>query len=486
MLTASEQFNLADYLLDQRVRDGLGERLALITDEGELTYREVQGMANQAAHALAARGLEREQRLLLAMPDSPDYVAALFGALKLGAVVVMANPALSPQEMSELADYVRAKVVLTSEQRVDFRSQLSSQPHHFDTVPTHRDDIALWLFSGGTTGRPKAVLQSHQSFFNTTELYAKAFLGYRAEDRTLSVPKLFFGYATGSNLFFPFSVGASAILFEEKCTPEVLFAKIARHRPSILINVPTMVNHMVSHPQACEQDFSGLRFSTSAGEALPEALYHRWREVFGCELLDGLGTAEMWHVFLSNAPGQVRPGTLGRPVPGFEVKICDESGNEVPQGEVGRLWVAGDSRALCYWQRGELSQQALQGRYYVSSDLMSCDPDGYFSYCGRADEMLKVSGRWLAPQEVESCLLTHPAVAECAVVGMVGQDGLTRPHAYVIANEVGEDLEDQLKAHVLAQLEAYKHPRRIYFVDELPRTHLGKVNRALLRSAHSS
>lgn len=486
MLTPKEEFNLADYLLDQRIRDGQGERLALITDEGELSYGEVQGLANQAAQALSARGLEREQRLLLALPDSWDYVAALFGALKLGAVVVMANPALSAQEMSELADYVRAKVVLTSEQREDFRRDLKSQSRHFENVATHRDDIALWLFSGGTTGRPKAVLQSHQSFFNTTELYAKAFLGYRAEDRTLSVPKLFFGYATGSNLFFPFAVGASAILFEEKCTPEVLFAKIAQHRPSILVNVPTMVNQMVSHPQAPQQDFSCLRFSTSAGEALPEALDHRWREVFGCELLDGLGTAEMWHVFLSNAPGQARAGTLGRPVPGFDVKICDDSGAEVPQGQVGHLWVAGDSRALCYWQRGELSQQALRGRYYVSSDLMSCDQDGYFSYCGRADEMLKVSGRWLAPQEVESCLLTHPAVAECAVVGIVGEDGLTRPHAFVIANEVGEDLEDQLKAHVLAQLEAYKHPRRVHFVDELPRTHLGKVNRALLRAAQSS
>ncbi len=474
--------NLADYLLDQRIVEGMGERMALRTDRGDFSYAQVQGLANQAAHWLAARGLQPEQRLLLAIPDSWEFVVALFGALKLGAAVVMANPDLSADDLSDLAQYVRASVVLTTPGRAAFARELKNYPAQFDTFPCDYDDIALWLFSGGTTGKPKAVLQSHGSFRNTTERYAKDFLGYGPDDITLAVPKLYFGYATGSNLFFPFSVGASAILFEERPTAELLFEKIRAYRPSLLINVPTMVNQMTRHPQAGEQDLSSLRACTSAGEALPESLHTRWNELFGVELLDGLGTAEMWHIFLSNAPGQVRPGSLGRAVPGFEVLACDSEGREVPVGEIGQMWVRGDSRGLCYWQRRAESLRVFRGDTYVSNDLIRCDDEGYIYFCGRADEMLKVGGRWLEPQQVESVLLTHPQVAECAVVGHLGEDGLTRPKAFVVARIPGSaELEDELKQHVLAALEPYKHPRRIHFVDSLPRTHLGKVNRAELR-----
>ena len=224
---------------------------------------------------------------------------------------------------------------------------------HFENVPTHRDDACLWLFSGGTTGRPKAVVQTHRSYVNTTELYAKATLGYRESDVTLSVPKLFFGYATGSNLFFPFSVGGTSVLFPEHPTASVLFERIRRHRPSILVNVPTTVSQMVAHPDAARQDLSCLRFATSAGEALPPELYRRWKAAFGVELLDGLGTAEMWHVFITNRPGEVKPGTLGRAVLGFDVRVCDDDGRDLPPGEVGALWVRGASRALGYWQQAE-------------------------------------------------------------------------------------------------------------------------------------
>ena len=478
--------NLADYLLDQRVREGQGNSVALVTDERSYTYAEVQALANQAAHVLSAAGLEPEQRVMLALPDSVEYVAALFGTLKLGAVVVMANPDLKREQLADLLDYTRATVALVADPfdgpkacltQDELRRRMETALAEHPTYPSHRDDVAIWLFSGGTTGRPKAVLQSHRSYVNTTELYAKQFLGYRASDRTIAVPKLFFGYAMGSNLFFPFSVGASAVLFPEKPTPEVLFDKIARHQPTILINVPTMVNQMVQHGP---RDLSSLRWATSAGEALPETLYWKWRESFGCELLDGLGTAEMWHIFLSNRPGEVRPGSLGRVVPGFEVSVRDEDGQELPPGQVGRLWVSGDSRALCYWQDADKSQDAFRGRFYVSSDLVSQDPDGYFHYSGRGDELLKVAGRWVAPQEVESCLLLHPAVRECAVVGVVGDDGLTRPHAFVVAHTPDAGLEEILKAHVLSQLEPYKHPRRVVLVETLPRTHLGKVDRGAL------
>src|SRR5690606_31427497 len=230
----------------------------------------------------------------------------------------------------------------------------------------------------------------------------------------------------------PFAAGASAVLFPGRCTPETLFEQIARHRPSILINVPTMVQQMVSHPDARAQDLSCLRLATSAGEALPVELYQRWKDTFGVELLDGLGTAEMCHIFLSNRPGEVRPGTLGRAVPGFEVEVRDEAGRALPPGEVGFLWVRGGSLGHGYWQRPERTRRAFRGEWYVSEDMLSRDEDGYFTYRGRSDDMLKVSGKWLSPQEVENRLLQHPAVRECAVVGVVEADGLTRPHAYVV------------------------------------------------------
>ena len=259
-------------------------------------------------------------------------------------------------------------------------------------------------------------------------------LGLTADDITLSVPKLFFGYALGSNVFFPFSVGASCVLFAERSTPDAIFAAIARHRPTVLINVPTMVQQMVSHPAAATQDVSSLRLSTSAGEALPAELYARWQETFGVELLDGLGTAEMWHIFISNRPGQVVPGTLGHVVPGFEVELCDGDGQPVPDGEVGALWVKGDSRAIAYWQRMGDTAHAFRGEWYVSGDMLRKNADGTFVYCGRADDMLKVSGKWLAPSELENCLLQHDRVREVAVVGVKNADGLVKPCAFVVSD----------------------------------------------------
>ncbi|MDX1644518.1 MAG: benzoate-CoA ligase family protein, partial [Thermoanaerobaculia bacterium] len=351
-----------------------------------------------------------------------------------------------------------------------------------EAVPTHRDDAAIWLFSGGTTGLPKGVVQTHASFVNTTELYAKRALGYNADDITLSVPKLYFGYATGSNLLFPFSVGASAVLFPEHPTAELLFEKIERHRPTILVNVPTMINQMVSHDAAREQDFSSLRFATSAGEALPVPLYERWVETFGVELLDGLGTAEMWHIFVSNQPGAVRPGTLGRPVTGFDVKVADDEGREVPRGEVGKLWVRGGSRALGYWRDLRKTMAAFRGEWFVGGDLVTQDEEGYVTYCGRGDDVLKVSGKWLAPQEVESCLARHPAVGDCAVVGVENDQGLTKPVAFVTLVDGEAASPDELKDHVLDRLDPYKHPRRVFVLDEMPRTHLGKIDRGKLKA----
>ena len=500
--TPPETFNIADYFLEARLREGKGDRIALLTDERALTYRDVNALANRFAHVLRDAGVQPEQRVMIALPDTPEYVGALFGALKIGAVVVMVNPELKPDAIGQLYDYTRASVVLVQAERADafgaavegtrtprllvlgegtIERALDAAPDRAETFPSHRDDAAIWLFSGGTTGRPKAVVQTHTSFANTTECYAKAALGYSETDVTLSVPKLFFGYATGSNLFFPFSVGASAVLFPERCTAEVLFDKIARFRPTILVNVPAMVAQMVNHPEAARQDLSSLRFSTSAGEALPVELHRRWAETFGSDLLDGLGTAEMWHIFLSNLPGRAKPGTLGTVVPGFDVRVCDEDGQQLADGEVGLLWVRGGSRAIGYWQLMESNQRVFRGEWVVTGDLVRRDPDGTFTHCGRADDMLKVSGKWLSPQEVESCLLQHPAVKECAVVGVTDDRGLVKPHAFVVADGGSTVLADELRAFVRDRLDAYKHPREVLFLDALPRTHLGKVDRNRLK-----
>jgi benzoate-CoA ligase family protein len=503
-----ERFNIADYFLDARVREGRGGRTALVTDQGTLTYAEVQARANRFGRLLQEAGVLPEQRVLLGLPDGPDFVAALFGTLKIGAVVVMVNPQLDAAALEYFIAYTRARVAVTAgEAAGPFRAasraapllkdvlvvdepvtagRLTAAPATLESFPTHRDDAAIWLFSGGTTGRPKAVVQTHTSYANTTECYAKGVLGYRESDVTLSVPKLFFGYAMGANLLFPFAVGAKAVLFADAATPEGLFARIARHRPTILVNVPTMIHRMVGHPDAARQDFSSLRFATSAGEALPVELYQRWIGTFGAELLDGLGTAEMWHIFISNRPGAVRPGTLGQVVPGFEVRVCDETGRELGPGEIGMLWVRGNSRAIAYWQQMEKTREAFRGDWYVSGDLIARDADGYVTYHGRADEMLKVSGKWLSPQEVEGCLLQHPAVREAAVVGVVGQGGLTKPHAYVVAGERRAGLADELRAYAAERLEGYKVPREIVLLDVLPRTHLGKVDRGVLRKGTPS
>jgi benzoate-CoA ligase family protein len=498
-----ERLNIAEYFLDARVREGRGTLPALRTDAGTLSYSDVQTLSNRFGNALAGSGVEPEHRVLLALPDGPEFVAALFGTLKLGAVVVMVNPALPPAEIGYFLEYTRARVIVAHRDTAaafreaargsrfvksvwvvgeeGFERAVEAASASLEVFPSHRDDPAIWLFSGGTTGRPKAVIQTHRSFANTAECYGRGVIGYRESDITLSVPKLYFGYATGSNLFFPFLAGASAALFPEPATAESLFDRIRQFRPTILINVPTMIHKMVSHPDARAQDFSSVRLSTSAGEALPVELDRRWRDTFGVDLLDGLGTAEMWHIFISNRPGHARPGTLGTAVPGFEVKVCDEAGRELPRGETGWLWVRGDSRAIAYWQQMEKTALGFRGEWYVSGDLITMDNEGYVTYCGRGDEMLKVSGKWLAPQEVEGCLLQHPGVAEAAVVGAADPNGLVKPRAYVVAKANRDGLDEELKAFVRERLEPYKHPREVVFVESLPRTHLGKVDRGRLR-----
>jgi benzoate-CoA ligase family protein len=420
-------------------------------------------------------------------------------------VVVMVNPDLKSDAIQYFFEYSRAVVALVAGGKTEafraaaehavhapklvvvddaeWKARLAAAPDTWNNFPTHPDDPAIWLFSGGTTGRPKAAVQPHRSFVNTCECYAGKVLCYTENDITLSVPKLYFGYATGSNLLFPFSAGGTCVLFDDRCTADVLFDRIGRCRPTILIAVPTMINQMVSHPAAGRQDLSCLRLATSAGEGLPEELHAKWDMLFGVPLLDGLGTAEQWHIFLSNRVGRVRRGTLGEVVPGFEIRVADEEGREVPDGTMGHLWVRGGSRALGYWQQLDKTQHCFRGEWVVTGDLVKRDADGYYTYGGRADELLKVSGKWLSATEVEGCLLQHPAVSQVAVVGVTDANGLVKPHAYVVARERRDDLGEELRAFVYEQLEHYKCPREVIFVESLPMTHLGKVDRGKLRAS---
>ncbi len=444
---------------------------------------------------LADLGVGHQDRVLIVLPDGLAYVAALFGIFRLGAVAIMLNPGLTEEAMAVIVRTSRAAaVVVHGDYLTQYREAVGAagwQPRELvvdqdlllsggdlPTFDTASGDPALWLFSGGTTGAPKAVPQSHRSLANTTRLYGQGALGLTGEDVTIAVPKLFFGYATGSNLFFPFSVGASVVLFPGPPTPDAIVERIERHHATVLVTVPSAVNQLLSDQQVASADLSSLRFATTAGEALPETLYHRWKDRFGVELLDGLGTAEMWHIFISNTLADVRPGTLGKVVPGFEIKACDEDGVEVAPGEVGRLWVRGQSLGPGYWEDPEKTAEAFRGEWFVGGDLVSIDEDGYVTHRGRADDAIKVKGKWFRPQEVESTLLDHEAVRECAVVAVNDADGLAKPVAFVVASDVGEQ---ELIDWVLAHLEPYKHPRRVYFVETLPQTHLGKVDRSALK-----
>jgi benzoate-CoA ligase family protein len=494
------RLNLAAHLLDARLTDRLGARVAIRTDERSLTYEDVARLSSRYAHVLAADDIRPEERVIVALPDGPDFVGALFGILRRGAVLVMVNPEAPTELLQYFFEYTRATAAFVPASQLPlfdeaarphavrlygvggngFDSRLASSRSDYTPFDSHRDDAAIWLFSGGTTGRPKGVVQTHRSFLNTTELYGKRVLGLGPDDITISVPKLFFGYATGSNVFFPFSVGASCVLFADRCTPSVLVDQIKRHRPTLLINVPTMIQQMLAHDGTRREDLASLRLATSAGEALPAKLHERWMRAFGLELLDGLGTAEMWHIFLTNRPGDVVPGTLGRPVPGFEIKLCDADGQEVADGDVGALWVKGESRAIGYWQQMDDTMRAFRGEWYASSDMLRKNPDGTFVYCGRADDMLKVSGKWLAPGELENCLLTHAAVREVAVVGVRNAEGLVKPCAFVVSDVPSPQLGEELQAYAKSKLEPYKYPREVIFVRQLPRTHLGKVDRGAL------
>jgi benzoate-CoA ligase family protein len=507
-------FNLASYFVDRNVEEGRGGRTALIGPGGATTYAELATLTNRSGNALAELGVRAEERVLLVLADSVEFVALWYGTQKIGAVTAEAYTFLQPKDYAYYLDYTRASVVVadaTTLERVreaavssrwlrrvlvvgadvelrageaSFDALAADAADELEPAPTTRDDIAIWKFTTGSTGLPKAAVHPAHSALLSFDWYARGVLDLKEDDLVLPVPKLFFGYARDLTALYPFGVGAAGIVFPERTTPERIFELIAQHHPSILVQVPTMMAAMSAHPEAAGQDLSCLRLCTSAGEALPRELYERWRAAFGVEVLDGIGSSEAYHIYISNRPGRVRPGSVGEVVPGYSARVVDEEGQEVPDGEVGTLWIEGDTAALLYWNEHEKTKQTLHGDSVNTGDLFVRDSEGFYWYRGRSDELIKVGGIWVVPAEIEQCLITHADVVECAVVGYE-EEGLTLSRAHVVlrAGVAGsEELARALQDHVRARLSSHKYPRDVRFVAELPKTPSGKIDRLALRA----
>ena len=507
------RLNLASHFVDRNVDEGRGSSPALITDGDPpvvTTYAQLAELVNRVGNVLLSLGVRRGDRVLLALSDGVEFVATWYAVQKIGAVTAEVYTFLPAKDYAYFLQYTAASVVVVDEVTLgpvrevrggdvqllvvgtglgelgpaehSFDSLVAAAPSELEAAPTTRDDVAIWKFTTGSTGAPKACVHPAHSPLLSFDWYARGVLDLRASDVVLPVPKLFFGYARDLTALYPFGVGGAGVAFPDRSTPERMFELIARHRPTILVNVPTMMSSMLAHPLAESADLSCLRLCTSAGEALPAELARRWLDTFGVEIVDGIGSSEAYHIYLSNRPSQARPGTLGQVVPGYTARVVSEDGTPLPDGSVGLLEVTGDTVALEYFEAPSKTAETFVGERTVrSGDLFVRDPDGFFSYRGRADDLLKVGGVWVAPSEIEHCLLAHPAVVECAVVGY-SVEGLVRPRAYVVLRTGASATAAELQQLARSQLSPHKYPREVRFVDALPRTANGKLDRRALRN----
>ncbi len=515
------EYNASVDLLDRHVLEGRGARVAVMDDDGSWTYEALLERVTRFAALLDSLGIQGEQRIALALLDTVDFPTAFLGALRAGVIPVPLNTLLAPTDFTfllqdsravalfvsdtlypklELAiresPWIRQVIVVSSSKS---RTALASVPESIPklesllegVVPrrppasTTRDDVAFWLYSSGSTGAPKGTMHLHSSLMTTAILYAHQVLRIEPSDAVFSAAKLFFAYGLGNALTFPFSVGATAILSAERPTPAHVMKIFRERRPTIFGGVPTLFASMLADDGCCASLGSpALRVCTSAGEALPRSIGDRWEERFHVPILDGIGSTEMLHIFLSNRPGAVRYGTTGTAVPGYELKLVGDDGALVGDGEEGALWVKGASAAIGYWNNREQSLRTFHGPWTRTGDRYLRDAQGSYVFCGRADDMMKVGGIWVSPFEVESALMTHPAVLEAAVVAHADSDGLVKPKAFVVLKPQAaqEGLVDLLKTHVKTMLAPYKYPRWIELVSELPKTATGKIQRFRLRA----
>jgi benzoate-CoA ligase len=504
-------YNTAEDLIGRNLEAGRGAKIAYIDDAGQYTYAELAERVNRCAGGLRALGLEMESRVMVAMLDTIDWPVAFLGAIKAGIVPIAANTLLTTKDYEFMLSDSRAKALLVSEAlwpqfapligkmpflkhvivcgadakgHTAFKDVLAKGPAQFATAPTTRDDACFWLYSSGSTGTPKGTVHVHGSPILTAELYARAVLGIKESDVVFSAAKFFFAYGLGNSLWFPMSVGATTVLMAERPTPASVFKRLTERRPTIFYGVPTLYAALLADPNFPDRGKLALRACTSAGEALPPQIAKGFKEKTGVEIYDGIGSTEMLHIFLSNRPGDVRYGTTGKPVAGYELRLVDDSGNPVKQGELGELQIAGPTAANCYWNNRDKSRSTFIGAWTKSGDKYSMDAEGYYVYGGRSDDMLKVSGIYVSPAEVEAALISHEAVLEAAVVGAEDENKLVKPKAFVVLKP-GKNGDAALKAalqqHVKDKLAPYKYPRWIEFASELPKTATGKIQRFKLR-----
>jgi benzoate-CoA ligase len=515
------QFNFAAHLLATNA--SRPSKTALIDDAGSLSYGQLAEQIQHVASGLQAQGLHREERVLLLMHDCSDWVVSFLGCLYAGVVPVAVNTLLTSDDYAYMLAHSRAQAALVSAALLPtLHAAMQSAPHEVKTTfvsraptalpagctdwrellkhaplaqaaPTQGDEPAFWLYSSGSTGRPKGTVHTHANAFHTAELYGKGVLGITEQDVCFSAAKLFFAYGLGNGLSFPLSVGASVILMAERPTPDAVFARwkgqiasMNTAKPTIFFGAPTGFAGMLAAPNLPAKSEVALRMCSSAGEALPADIGQRFEKHFKVEIIDGIGSTEMLHIFLSNLPGKVRYGTTGWPVPGYTIELRGEGGGAVPDGEPGDLYIQGPSAALMYWNNREKTRDTFQGAWTKSGDKYVKNADGTYTYSGRSDDMLKVSGIYVSPFEVEATLVQHSAVLEAAVIGKEDAEGLTKTKAFVVLKAGHAATEEELKAFVKERLAPYKYPRFIEFVSELPKTATGKIQRFKLRDLEAS
>lgn len=489
------------------------DKIAYIDEHGRYSFAELAERVNRCANALTGLGLPMEARLMVCLTDTIDFPSVFLGAIKAGLVPVAVNTLLTGNDYNFMLRDSRAQALIVSESVLStFQPILGDQSFlkhvvvsgnnssgyagladltasaatQFAAAPTRADDSCFWLYSSGSTGAPKGAVHVQTSPIRTAELYGQPVLGIQESDIVFSAAKLFFAYGLGNALSFPLSVGATTVLLSERPTPASVCRILRQYRPTIFYGVPTLYSALLASPELPKREELNLRRCTSAGEALPPEVGRRWLEHTGVDILDGLGSTEMLHIFLSNRPGDVRYGTSGKPVPGYDIRLVDEEGKSVAKGEIGELQVSGSTSAAFYWNNREKSRNTFVGPWTKSSDKYIESDDGYFTYCGRADDMLKVSGIWVSPFEVEAALASHEAVLEVAVVGQGDDNGLIKPKAFVVLRtDVAQtpELAAELQLYVKSRLAPYKYPRWIEFVADLPKTATGKIQRFKLRAA---
>ncbi len=512
-----DRFNAAAHFIEPHLQ-ARPDKVAIECGEQRVTYAELSRAVNRTGNALRELGVRMEERVAMLVADCPEFAFSFFGAIKIGAVPVPLNTLLKSAEYEYLLNDTRARVAIVSEtllphldaiprnrllflehivvigaaakNALSFRELMVSQSSELTPAPTHKNDAAFWLYSSGSTGPSKGCIHLQHDMVVTSELYAKNILGISERDRFFSVAKLFFAYGLGNGLYFPFSVGATSILLTQWPQPAAVFDTIERHRPTLLFSVPTNFAGLLAHKQEGRDfDLSSVRYAVSAGEALPASIFERFKARFRVEILDAIGSTEALHMFIANRPGDVRPGSSGRILPGMDARILDENGCPVPIGEIGNLFICSDAVCAGYWNQHERTKATFEGRWLRTGDKYRQDEDGYFWYAGRSDDMLKVNGVWVSPVEIESVLTDHPAVREVAVVGRKDDDELVKPAAFIVLdanNPPSIDLAHELQEFVVSRLSHHKRPRWVEFVADLPKTATGKIQRYRLRQRETS